>query len=274
MRAECRAYEPMRRTAPGEGGMAMAMGRLTDRVALVTGAASGIGRVTALRLADEGAAVVVTDIQDEAGEALVKEIVGGGRRAMFVHHNVALEADWREAIDRTRKEFARLDVLVNNAGFGDLKTIEDTTLEEWERTIAVDQTGVFLGMKTAADLLAESGHGSVINVSSIFGTSGGFGTSPAYHAAKGAVRTLTKNAALHWATRGIRVNSIHPGFIDTPILDQTRGTEVWDTMVALTPMGRLGRPEDIAAGVAYLASDDAAFVTGLELYVDGGFIAR
>jgi NAD(P)-dependent dehydrogenase (short-subunit alcohol dehydrogenase family) len=263
-----------RRGAPAEEKKAMRMGRLTDRVALVTGAASGIGRATALRLAEEGAAIVVTDIQDEAGEALVKDIVGSGSRAVFMHHDVSSEDDWREAIDRTRKEFGRLDVLVNNAGFGDLKTIEDTSLEEWERTIAVDQTGVFLGMKVAADLLAESGQGSVINISSIFGTSGGFGTSPAYHAAKGAVRTLTKNAALHWATKGIRVNSIHPGFIDTPILNETRGTPVWDTMVALTPMGRLGRPEDIAAGVAYLASDDAAFVTGLELYIDGGFIAR
>ena len=117
--------------------------------------------------------------------------------------------------------------------------------------------------------LKASGHGSVINISSIFGTSGGFGTSPAYHAAKGAVRTLTKNVALHWATEGVRVNSIHPGFIRTPILDQARGTEVWDAMTALTPMGRLGEPEEIAAAVAYLASDDASFVTGLELYVDG-----
>lgn len=109
---------------------------------------------------------------------------------------------------------------------------------------------------------------------SIFGTSGGFGVSPAYHAAKGAVRTMTKNSALHWATEGIRVNSIHPGFIATPILEQSRNTEIWTGMIDLTPMGRLGRPEDIAAGVAYLASDDAAFITGLELYIDGGYMAR
>ena len=157
---------------------------------------------------------------------------------------------------------------------GDLKTIEDTSLEEWHRTIDIDQTGVFLGMKYAAPHLKQSEHASIVNISSIFGTSGGFGTSPAYHAAKGAVRTLTKNAALHWATDGIRVNSIHPGFIETPILEPTKGTEYWDTMTAMTPMGHLGRPEDIAAGVAYLASDDAAFVTGLELYIDGGYIAR
>ena len=114
----------------------------------------------------------------------------------------------------------------------------------------------------------------MINISSIFGTSGGFGTSPAYHAAKGAVRTLTKNVAVHWAEKGVRVNSIHPGFIDTPILDQAKGTEIEGAMLAVTPMGRLGRPEEVAAGVAYLASDDASFVTGLELYIDGGFVAR
>ena len=129
-------------------------------------------------------------------------------------------------------------------------------------------------MKIAAPHLKASEHASIINISSIFGTSGGFGTSPAYHAAKGAVRTLTKNGALHWATEGIRVNSIHPGFIETPILEPTRGTEYWDTMTALTPMAHLGKPEDIAAGVAYLASDDATFVTGLELYIDGGYMAR
>ncbi|XGX78791.1 Cyclopentanol dehydrogenase [Terrabacter sp. BE26] len=129
-------------------------------------------------------------------------------------------------------------------------------------------------MKTAATHLKASGHGTVVNISSIFGTSGGFGGSPAYHAAKGAVRTLTKNVALHWAADGVRVNSIHPGFIDTPILDQAKGTPIEKAMTDLTPMGRLGRPEEVAAGVAYLVSDDASFVTGAELYIDGGFIAR
>src|SRR4029079_10208966 len=127
-----------------------------------------------------------------------------------------------------------------NAGLGDVETIEETSIADYERTIAVDQTGVFIGMKVAADALKESGHASIVNISSIFGSSGGFGTSPAYHAAKGAVRTLTKNAALHWAQEGIRVNSIHPGFIDTPILDSARGTPFWNTMTELTPMGRLG----------------------------------
>ena len=250
------------------------MRRLEGRVALVTGAASGIGKAIAERLSSEGAAVVLTDIQDELGELATKNIVASGGRAVYVHHDVTSEGDWDIAVASADEAFGRLDILVNNAGMGDLKTIEETTLEEYERTVAVDQTGVFLGMKAGATLLKQSGNGSVINISSIFGTSGGFGGSPAYHAAKGAVRTLTKNIALHWADQGVRVNSVHPGFIETPILEQAKGTEIEAGMVALTPMGRLGQPEEIAAGVAYLASDDASFVTGLELYIDGGFIAR
>ena len=250
------------------------MNRLEGRVALVTGAASGIGKATAQRLMEEGAAVLITDIQVEVGEAAVKELSEAGGRATFFKHDVTSETDWEAACARAVEEFGALDILVNNAGMGDIKPIEETTLAEWDRTVAIDQTGVFLGMKLAAGHLKKSQHASVINISSIFGTSGGFGVSPAYHAAKGAVRTLTKNVALHWATEGIRVNSIHPGFIATPILEQSRDTPIWDGMTALTPMGRLGRPEDIAAGVAYLASDDAAFITGLELYIDGGYMAR
>ncbi len=251
----------------------ISMNRLDGRVALVTGAASGIGKATARRLAEEGAAVLLTDV-NEAGVAVAAELRESGARVEFARHDVTSESDWEAAVARAAELFGGLDVLVNNAGMGDLLPIEETTLADWERTIAIDQTGVFLGMKIAAPLLKASGHGSVINISSIFGTSGGFGTSPAYHAAKGAVRTLTKNVALHWATEGVRVNSVHPGFIDTPILDGARGTPFEQAMLDLTPMGRLGRPEEIAAGVAYLASDDATFVTGLELYIDGGYIAR
>lgn len=252
----------------------MDSGRLDGRVALVTGAASGIGKATSQRLASEGAAVVVTDLQDGAGEAVASGIRDDGGRAIFVHHDVSEEAGWEAALQATKEEFGRLDVLVNNAGIGDTAPIEETDLDEYERTIAVDQTGVFLGMKLAAPMLIDSGHGSIINVSSIFGTTGGFGASPAYHAAKGAVTTLTKNAALHWAVEGIRVNSIHPGFIDTPLLEQAKGTPFEELLVSTTPMARLGRPEEVAATIAYLAGDDASFVTGTELYVDGGYTAR
>jgi NAD(P)-dependent dehydrogenase (short-subunit alcohol dehydrogenase family) len=250
------------------------MKRLEGRVALVTGAASGIGAATARRLADEGAAVMLTDIADGAGEKVTQDIANDGARVGYLHHDVSSEHDWETAVSATLESFGRLDILVNNAGLGDLAAIEDTTLEDWHRTIAIDQTGVFLGMKTAAAALKESGHGSVINISSIFGTSGGFGTSTDYHAAKGAVRTMTKNVALHWAQDGIRVNSVHPGFIDTPLLDQARGTPFEQTMIDLTPMGRLGFPDEVAASIAFLAGDDASFVTGAELYVDGGYIAR
>lgn len=250
------------------------MQRLENRVALVTGAASGIGRAIALRLAEEGAAVLVTDIADDAGKQTALDITDKGGRATYFHLDVTSPEEWKAAVAAAVDEFGGLDILVNNAGMGDLEAIEDTTVEGWERTIAIDQTGVFLGMKIAAEELKKSDHASVINISSIFGASGGFGTSPAYHAAKGAVRILTKNVALHWAQEGIRVNSVHPGFVDTPILDDARGTPFEEAILSMTPMGRLGRPEEIAAGVAFLASDDASFMTGSELYIDGGYMAR
>jgi NAD(P)-dependent dehydrogenase (short-subunit alcohol dehydrogenase family) len=250
------------------------MNRLNDRVALVTGGASGIGEAAALRLAEDGAAVAITDVNDGPGEALAAAIRDKGSKAIYLHHDVTNEADWQAAVERTVERFGGLDILVNNAGIGDLGSIEDTSMADYERTIAVDQTGVFLGMKSAAPALKASGHGSVINISSIFGSSGGFGTSPAYHAAKGAVRILTKNVALHWAQQGVRVNSVHPGFIDTPILAETKGTEYEAAMISLTPMARLGHPAEVAACVSFLASDEASFVTGSELYVDGGYLAR
>jgi NAD(P)-dependent dehydrogenase (short-subunit alcohol dehydrogenase family) len=248
--------------------------RLEGRVALITGGASGIGRATARRLASEGAAVVVSDIQDDAGKLVVDGMHELGEKAIYVHHDVSSPEDWNGAVGAALQEFGGLDILVNNAGIGDLGTIEETSYEDYQKTIRITQDSVFLGMKSAAEALKESPHASVINISSIFGMSGGFGSSPAYHAAKGAVRLITKNAALHWAGEGIRVNSIHPGFIDTPILEQTKGTEFEAAMIAMTPMARLGHPEEIAAAVAYLASDDASFVTGSELVVDGGYLAR
>lgn len=250
------------------------MRRLEGRVALVTGAANGIGRATAYRLGEEGAVVVVTDIDDTAGEKLVARLRELGRTASYVHHDVSSPQDWERAVEHAMTEHGALDILVNNAGTGGLGAIEDTSLADYERNVAIDQTGVFLGMKTAAAALKRSEHASIVNISSIFGASGGFGTSTDYHAAKGAVRTMTKNLAVHWAADGIRVNSVHPGFIDTPLLDQARGTPFEQTMLDLTPMGRLGQPAEVAAMVAFLAGDDASFVTGAELYVDGGYMAR
>jgi NAD(P)-dependent dehydrogenase (short-subunit alcohol dehydrogenase family) len=252
------------------------MERLTGRVALVTGAASGIGQAVAERLAAEGAAVMVTDVNDADGKAVAGEI---GPRAAYLHLDVATEQDWEQAVAGTVEQFGGLDVLVNNAGVhGEGTPLEEVTLANWDRSIAVLQTGVFLEMKCAAPALLKSAHASVVNISSIFGASGGFGSSPAYHAAKGAVRILTKTAALHWATEGIRVNSVHPGFIDTPRLrpmaEQPESAAMFQAILDVTPMGRFGHAEEVAAGVAYLASDDATFVTGSELYIDGGYTAR
>jgi NAD(P)-dependent dehydrogenase (short-subunit alcohol dehydrogenase family) len=250
------------------------MRRLEGRVALVTGGANGIGRATVYRLAEEGAKVLVTDVADADGEKVVAHLRELGREATYQHHDVTSTEDWERAVERAMTEYGGLDILFNNAGTGGLGAIEDVTLEEYERNVAIDQTSVFLGMKIAGEALKASGHAAVINNSSIFGASGGFGTSPDYHAAKGAVRTLTKNIALHWAREGVRVNSVHPGFIQTHLLDQATGTPFEQMMIDLTPMGRIGKPEEIASVVAFLASDDASFMTGAEVFVDGGYMAR
>ncbi|QGG94204.1 SDR family NAD(P)-dependent oxidoreductase [Actinomarinicola tropica] len=244
------------------------MARFDGRVALVTGGASGIGKATASRLAAEGASVVVADVQDDAGAQVVADIEGSEGAAMFVHLDVTDESGWAAAVDAVLERFGRLDVLVNNAGIGDTEPLEVTTTATWDKVVAVTQTSVFLGMKAAAEALKASGNGSVVNISSMYGIVGS-GVSPAYHAAKGAVRLLTKTTALGWAKEGVRVNSVHPGYIDTPILGDTDR----DMLVGATPMGRLGQPEEIAAMIAFLASDEASFVTGAEMVVDGGYTA-
>lgn len=247
----------------------MTTDRFANRTALVTGAASGIGRATALRLADEGAAVVVADIQEDAGREVVAEIASTGGRALFQALDVSSEEAWAEAIAVAEEAYGGLDILVNNAGIGDNQAIEETSKETYDRVIAITQTSVFLGQKAASAALRRSGNGSVVNVSSMFGIVGGFGTSPAYHAAKGAVRLLTKSTALAWAKEGVRVNSVHPGFVDTPILGDTDR----EMLAGATPMGRLAQPEELAALIVFLASDDASFITGSEFVADGGYTA-
>ncbi|WP_344066619.1 SDR family NAD(P)-dependent oxidoreductase [Microbacterium pumilum] len=242
--------------------------RFHGRVALVTGGASGIGKATALRIASEGGAVAIGDVQEPAGIEVVSEIERSGGKAVFVRLDVTSEQDWANAVEVVVSTLGKLDILINNAGIGDTEPLEITSLDTWNKVVAVTQTSVFLGMKAAAAPLKASGNGSVVNISSMYGIVGS-GVSPAYHAAKGAVRLLTKTTALGWAKEGVRVNSVHPGFIDTPILGDTDR----EMLIAGTPMGRLGRADEMAALIAFVASDDASFATGSEFVADGGVTA-
>jgi 3alpha(or 20beta)-hydroxysteroid dehydrogenase len=249
--------------------------RIEGKVVVLTGATGGLGRATAERLAEEGARLVLTDLDEQACKALVEELEGPPGRHLTAGLDVADETQWIELARSVQQQVGRLDGLVNNAGIGSLATVEDETLEHWDAVMAVDTTGVWLGMKHLGPLIAASGGGSIVNLCSILGTVGGLGNSAAYAAAKGAVRTLTKNAALHWATSGVRVNSLHPGFIGTAqLLERYEGTPRHRAMLENTPVGRLGTGEEIAAAVAFLVSDDSTFVTGSEVYADGGYTAR
>lgn len=240
------------------------------RVAIVTGAASGIGAATAVRLSDDGP-VVVCDVDDVGGQRTVDRIRSAGGEAIYLHLDVASESEWIGVVQRVLDTYGRIDTLVNNAGIPDWDPIESEDIAVYQRVVDVNQTGTWLGMKHCAEALKESGDGAVVNISSIFGTSGGFGgVSPGYHASKGAVRTLTKAAAIGWAKAGVRVNSIHPGVILTNL---NKDMDM-DQLQSITPFRRLGEPEDIAEAVAFLCSTKAGFITGAELNVDGGFLAQ
>jgi len=252
--------------------------RIKGKVAIITGAASGLGRAQALLLAKEGAKVVVADIDELKGKKVVEEIGSEGGEAIFIKHDVTSERNWVELIRKTLAKFGKLDILVNNAAVFLSKKIEDTSLEEWRWLMSINLDGVFLGTKYVIGAVKKSGGGSIINISSAGGIVGTLDAS-AYDASKGAVRLFTKAAALECSKAGynynIRVNSVHPGIIETPMTgpilkDETvrKSREEWH------PIGHLGEPDDIAYGVLYLASDESKFVTGSELVIDGGWTAR
>ena len=250
------------------------MGRVSGKVAFITGAGSGMGRAHALRLAAEGAMVAITD-RDENG--LSETLIGlkaRGAEATSWLHDVTDEAAWQRVVDEACTRLGRIDVLVNNAGIALSKSVLDTTVEEWDRVMAVNTRGVFLGVRTVGARMRDQGGGSIINISSVFGIVGG-AKAAAYCASKGAVRLLTKAAAADLAELNIRVNSVHPGLIDTPMLDGLlQDDEVRRRMLGLQLQRRAADPDEVSSVVLFLACDDSSFVTGSEIVVDGGWSAR
>ncbi|MCB0937054.1 MAG: glucose 1-dehydrogenase [Mycolicibacterium sp.] len=238
------------------------MGRVDDKVAIITGGAQGMGAADARLLVAEGAKVVIGDILDEKGEALAAEL---GAAARYVHLDVSDEEQWQAAVDTAVKEFGKVNVLVNNAGIVQVGPLKSLDVEKWNRVLAVNLTGAMLGIKAVLGPMKEAGGGSIINVSSIEGMRGASWVH-SYVASKWGLRGLTKSAALELASDNIRVNSLHPGFIRTPM---TRHFP--DDMVS-APLGRPGRPEEVATFVVFLASDESSFSTGSEYVVDGGLI--
>jgi NAD(P)-dependent dehydrogenase (short-subunit alcohol dehydrogenase family) len=256
------------------------MKRVENKVAVVTGAGLGIGKASALLLAREGAKVAVTDINDEDGQNVVDEIVAAGGVAKYWHLDTSYEDDVRNVLADVHNEWGAIDILVNNAGIAGVnKPTHEISREEWDDLMSVNVTGVFLCTKYVIPYMLRYSSGSIINLSSIYGIIGA-GDLPPYHASKGAVRLMSKNDALVYAKENIRVNSIHPGFIWTPLVEtlgdaSEEGTEAFRKQLdRLHPLGHVGEPEDVAYGVLYLASDESKFVTGTELIIDGGYTAQ
>ncbi len=247
-------------------------GRLSGKVALISGAARGMGESEACLFAREGAQVVLGDILEDQGRSAVENITQQGGSATFVPLDVTHEQDWQRAVETAEQTYGRLDILVNNAGIVRMAPLDETSLEAWNEVIGVNQTGVFLGMKHAVPAMRRAGGGSIVNISSIAGLIG-LPNIPAYQASKGAVRLLTKNAAVQYAPDKIRVNSVHPGRIETP-MTAPLAPERREMLLRLTPLGRDGTAAEVAYGVLYLASDESSYVTGAELVIDGGYTAR
>ena len=246
--------------------------RLEGKVALISGGARGMGAEEALLFAREGAKVVIADVLEE-GRDIAAQI--GGGQAIFARLDVTNEGDWQRAVSLAEEVYKRLDILVNNAGVSAVGGIEDTTVEEWDRVMSVNAKGVFLGTKYAIPAMQRAGGGSIINISSQLGIVAMNESSPQYIASKGAVRLLTKSTAIQYAADGIRCNSVHPGPIVTPMTDFRRSDPaVRELMTSRIPLGRYGEAIDVAYGVLYLASDEASFVTGSELVIDGGWVAQ
>lgn len=250
------------------------MSRLSGKVALITGAASGMGKVESILFAQEGAQVIATDINEEGGLDTIKKIEKAGYKAEFMKLNVTNESNWTQVIKVIIEKYGKLDILVNNAGILLLKPLEETSEEEWEETFNVNIKGVFLGCKHAVEGMKKAGSGSIINIASVYGIIGA-PNAAAYEASKGAVRALTKAAASDLAKYKIRVNSVHPGLIDTPMTQDTiKDPEKTKELLAITIMEYPGKPEEVALPVLMLASDESSYMTGSELIIDGGYTAR
>jgi 3alpha(or 20beta)-hydroxysteroid dehydrogenase len=251
------------------------MGRLAGKVALISGGARGQGATEAQLFVQEGAAVVFGDVLDDEGKKVEADIRATGGRATYVHLNVTRETDWRAAVGTAVQTYGKLDVLVNNAGILFRAKIEDTTEVEWDRIMAVNVKGVFLGTKCAIPAMRQAGGGSIINISSTAGLVGSSGETAAYTATKGAVRLFTKATAIQHAKDKIRCNSVHPGPIATDMIkDMLENGPAWEQRLRRLPMGRVGTPQEVAYGVLYLASDESSYVTGSELVIDGGTTAE
>ena len=246
---------------------------MENKVALISGGARGQGAAEARMFAQEGAKVVIGDILDAEGTSVAAGIAEAGGDALYVHLDVTDEENWRRAIGEAVSRFGKLDILVNNAGIWKRGRVEDTTVEDWDTIMDVNAKGVFLGTKLAIPEMRKAGGGSIINISSTGGMVGG-PRSTAYPASKAAVRLFTKSTAIQYAKEGIRANSIHPGAIDTAMIDQVWEGENREEEIARIPLGRVATPEDVAYGALFLASDESSFMTGSELVIDGGTTAQ